>query len=229
MNNKTISKQKQLSPQNYIRQKGRNLPILETLINSGWEENGLANIILARQHASGNITFCAYLVDTFCLGVKDSMYRFNITPSEYSAIKRNWLSNNSPLETIDYYIAHNIIYSAIEYAEIYGFEPCYEFSYITENFLEEDDDNVPLFEIECGGENGKPLYVNTGAESKSRQNQILQQLEKTAGKGNYNYILDANEYEKYFGDDDEEEDIEDDFIEDEDDIDEDATEDDEND
>jgi hypothetical protein len=90
-------------------------------------------------------------------------------------------------------LAHNIIYSAIEYAEELGFKPCREFTQTTSFFLEEDTDDIPLIAIECGGKDGKPLYVNTGRETPARENQILSHLEKTVGKGNYNYILNVNE------------------------------------
>jgi len=58
-----------LSPENYIRQKARNLTIAECFITPGWEESGECNILIARKHVSGNYTVGFYLVDTFCLGI----------------------------------------------------------------------------------------------------------------------------------------------------------------
>ena len=71
-------KQKQvpriLSPENYIRQRARNLPLFQCLVNEGWEEEGLVYATIARKHINGNITFCAYLVDLKCLGIKAVSY-----------------------------------------------------------------------------------------------------------------------------------------------------------
>jgi len=55
-----------LSPENYIRKKARSLPIYECWVNTNWEGSGMANIVIARSHTNGNITFCIYLVDLYC-------------------------------------------------------------------------------------------------------------------------------------------------------------------
>jgi len=204
------SNNKQLSPKDYIRKRSRLLPLYETLINSDWEDRGMATIIISRKHTSGNITFCAYLVDLFCLGLKKTIYNFNVSISEYETFKKR----SSNLEIIPYDLAHNIIYSSIKFAEQYGLEPDASFTSITENFLEKNDENIPSIEIKCGDIEGRPLYINSGNDSKSRQEQILKQLDKTAGRGKYHFILTESEVENYFGFNEEEEDIEDDFIED---------------
>ena len=60
-----------LSPENFIRNKARSLPIFECLVNADWEEGKLADMVVARQHTNGNITAGLYQVDLACLGVKD--------------------------------------------------------------------------------------------------------------------------------------------------------------
>ena len=49
-----------LSPEKYIKTKGRLLPIHECLINPDWEVVKTANIVIARKHPNGNITACIY-------------------------------------------------------------------------------------------------------------------------------------------------------------------------
>ena len=92
-------------------------------------------------------------------------------------------------------------------------------------FFEDDTEDVPLIEIACGGEDGKPLYVNTGFETPTRASQIIAQLEKTAGKGNFHHIIrymdfdedDEDEFDEdeefYNEDEDEFEDDDDEFYE----------------
>ena len=183
-----MAKQSQLlSPENYIRQKARNLSLFECRVNIDWQEDKLASVLVARSHTNGNITFCFYLVDLGCLGVKDSMYYFNMRVDEF----RDYLDKfeeKLPAETISYELAHNIIYTGIEFAEEYGFKPCKEYLSTTKYMLEEDTDEVELIEIEVGDEDGNPLYVNNGYESPSRVTQILKQLDRTAGENNYTYI-----------------------------------------
>lgn len=194
-----------LSPENYIRQKARNLTIYECRINKTWQRDKMAQVLVARIHANGNITSCFYLVDLGCLGVKDSFYRFNNNLEEYSELLDKF-NDRMHMELISYELAHNIVYAGVQYAEELGFKPHKDYTSVTRFMLEEDTEDTELIEIEMGGIGGKPLYVNSGFESESRANQILNQLEKTAGVGNFNYILPGEEDD--FEDDDEDRDFE---------------------
>lgn len=180
-----------LSPENYIRKKVRSLPVYECWINADWEDSGMSNIIIARRHTNGNITFCIYLVDLLCLGVKDTHYKFNVTETEYQDFLEK-LGERMELEIADYVLVHNIILSGIEFAEEYGFKPHKDFTSVTEFMLEEDTDDIELMEIECG-KNGKPLYVQGPYDSAAKANKIMKQLESTAGSGNFDYLMEIDE------------------------------------
>jgi len=181
---------KMLSPENYIRQKARTLPIHECWINSGWEENGLVNIIVSRKHTNGNFTLGVYLVDLKCLGVKDTHYFFNVFPIEYNELL-DLTRENFDIEKTEYALAHNIVFAGIEYAEEYGFKPHKDFG-VVQYILEEDTDDIELIDVECGY-NGKPFYLRGPNESDAQAAQIIAQLEKTAGPGNYNFADDLDD------------------------------------
>ena len=199
---KTTHKLQLLSPENYIRQRSRNLPIHGCWVNNDWSDGQLATIVVAREHVSGNITYAVYLVDLFCLGVKNSFFRYNELRSDFDDYLKS-SDEHFGIEATSYNQVHNIIYAAIEYAEGYGFKPQKEFTQTTKYMLEEDTDDIPLMEIICGDKDGKPLYFRSEFDSPEYVRQVLAQLEKTAGKGNYNYILnvDEEESEEYFDDD----------------------------
>jgi len=182
---KSTNKQQFLTPENYIRQKSKTLPIVECLINPDWETNKMCQVIVIRKHVTGNVTACIYLVDLSLLGVKDTMFKFNATLEE---VKELIERRGAIFIEIPYELAHNIIFAGVEYAQEYGFKPHKDFTATTIHFLEEDNDDVPLIEIECGL-HGKPLYTNTGFDSPAREREILAQLERTAGPGNYEYML----------------------------------------
>lgn len=174
-----------LSPENYIRKKARNLPIYECLVNKDWKESGFANLIVARSHTTGNITACMYLVDLYCLGVKETHYVFNMPKAEY---KERLVENSDDFYMpVSYELAHNIIFAAIEFAENFDFKPDKSFSSTTKFLLEEDTDEVELIEIECG-KNGKPFFISSPDDDKAKIKRIVAQLEKTAGPGNYLFI-----------------------------------------
>ena len=174
-----------LSPENYIRTKARTLPIHECMVNAEWQEAGFANIIIARGHNNGNITVCFYLIDLYCLGIKDTHYMFNISKGEYQNIFNK--ADNMNLIPISYTLAHNIIYAGLEYAEEFGFKPHKDFTSITRFMLEEDTEDIELIDIECG-KDGKPFYVSGPFDDEFKMNAITKQLEKTAGVGNFNHI-----------------------------------------
>lgn len=187
---KTIQLQ---SPENYIRTRARNLEVFECFINPGWKESGIANVVVARKHTNGNITVAIYLVDLYCLGVKDTMYLFNVSEPEYRD-KLMPFDNDKPFIEIEYKLAHNIIFAAVEFAGDFGFNPHKDFTSITQYLLEEDTDDIELIDIECGMD-GKPAYFQGEFDSNATVTRILNQLERTAGKGNYHFTI----LDKYSG------------------------------
>jgi len=200
-----------ISPEKYILTKARSLPIAECLINEEWKEVGSANIIVSRQHKSGNYTLAAFLVDLYCLGVKDTFYRYNISLSEYNEIKSSY-----PFKLTTYNEVHNIIYGAIAYAEDLGIDPHPDFN-ITQYVLEEDSDDIPFIEYEFG-KDGKPFLIVC---SRKEENKYVSVLNKNVGEGNFDYILRADDYDEDYEDEDYEDgdyyDDEDDYDDDEDD------------
>ncbi|MGV8138982.1 MAG: hypothetical protein AB2L20_27605 [Mangrovibacterium sp.] len=198
-----------LTPENYIRKKSRDLPIVECTVNSGWEKSGMATVTVARGHSNGNITYCLYLVDLLCLGVKNTLFSFNTPLFEYSEFKDKQ-SENLDLIPIDYTLAHNIIFAGVAYAEDYGFKPHKDFSLTTQYHLAEDNDDVEFMDIECGMD-GKPTYFRGPDEDDKKINQILAQLERTAGPGNYHFVIgDGDDWSDNDDDDDKEREEEDD-------------------
>lgn len=204
-----------LSPENYIRKKARSLPIHECTINIDWKESGMAQISVARKHTNGNITSCLYLIDLYCLGVKDTHYMFNSSPNEYRE-QQDEIDERTSLMLVEYALVHNIILAGIEFAEEFGFAPHKDYTSITQFMLEEDNDDIELMEIECGMD-GKPAYVRGPFDTDAKMKQIISRLEKTAGKDNYIIIDEDEEFEDEFDDfeDDEEDEIFDDFEDDE--------------
>ena len=186
-NRKLISKN--LSPENYIKNRGRNLPIYECLVNENWQEAGIAQIVIARQHSNGNLTIGIYLVDVFCLGVKGSFYQFNISVKTYLEIIEKIAGEVAFIKT-DYTLVHNIIYGSIEYAEDFGFSPHRDFEKITSYLLEDDDEQIDLLDIEFGFE-GKPFLLVTDEQEPYKK--YLTILDKTAGPDNYNFSLPSGE------------------------------------
>jgi len=66
----------------HIKTKARTLPIYKCYISKKWKQEGIANAVVVRRHVNGNVTAGIYLVDLWCMGVKDAFYLFNRTEKE---------------------------------------------------------------------------------------------------------------------------------------------------
>lgn len=194
--------QPQLTPEKYIRLKGRNLPIVKCEITEDWKdiEQGPFMAIVTRQHVNGNFTCGVYLVDIGCLGVKDSDFCFNVLKFEYDDFIEE-VKGDIPFTEISYNEVHNIIYGAVGYADELGIKPHKTFD-LTEYLLDEDTDDFPLIEYEFG-KNGKPYLVANDRLEASRYLSILE--EATGGDFEYTILDDDDD------DDDEEDEDDSDF------------------
>ena len=156
---------------------------------SNWQEEGNTQIFVARQKANGNLIVGFYLIDLWCMGLKDTFCK-ELPVFEYEDIiqkidKEINEELGANIIKIEPDLAYNIIYGAIEYAEDLGLAPHKDFS-ITEYILE-DVESIPFIDIEFGND-GKPFYV-TGPNDNVRK--VLRTLDKNVGSGNYDYILDV--------------------------------------
>jgi len=192
---KNMSKQQHqqaLSPEKYIRTRARALPIGTCYINSNWLDSGSAIVFVSRRHINAHVTYAAYNVDLYCLGMKESIWAFNQDPLDFkNFMEQQQKENPQGLHLIkaSYGLVHNIIYGAIEYAGEFGFLPHKSFE-TSRYILEEDDDHVKLIELTFGF-NGKPLYISS-PEQPAEGNRVLAQLEKNPGRGKYEYITEAD-------------------------------------
>ncbi len=170
------------SPLFYIRQ-ARHYPVEGCWIRRDWQESGLAVIVLARRQPNGNLLFGNYLVDYYCLGLKDTFFNADIPPGEFKqSLLPRMFQGEKPLE-ISLALAHEIIYGAIEYAARFGFKPQRDFR--NSQFILDPVDAHPRSGQVEFGKDGKPLFINGPYDNVDR---ILQQLRNTAGDGNFDYL-----------------------------------------
>lgn len=177
-----MPQQQALSPERYIKEKARLLPIVECWITDGWDKCGLGTAIVARQHKNGNYTLGIYMFDTFCCGLTDSLYHFNVPEYEYREMLEEGCATLE-MNPISYEELHNLIYGAVAFAEEAGLGPHSSFK-LTQYILEEDTDEIPLIEYEFG-KDGKHFLVAT---SRFQVNTLLPVMKKNLGD-DFSYVL----------------------------------------
>ncbi len=170
-----------LSPNKLIKERGRTYPIHKCLINHSWQAEGFAFIMVIRKMGGNKFLLGSYMVDIFCLGIKDAFVKIVDEEELNQFIKESqWMNTEC-----DIMLAQNIIYGAIEYAEDLGFKPHADFGLA--QYVLDDVEDVEYMEIEFG-KNGKPLYIQGELDTKYLH--ILATLDKNVGEGNYEHILE---------------------------------------
>jgi hypothetical protein len=142
---------------------------------------GLATVMVARADRSSRVTVCGWLVDVFCLGVKNAMGPKTMSSSALFDHSRLFFSAfDTPPRTIPVQLAQQLVHGAVAYARSFGFEPHPDFA-ATVPYLGPAPDTCPI----RFGRDGMPLYVS-GPRDNPRA--VIAALEATAGRGNYHYI-----------------------------------------
>lgn len=172
-----------LSPDEYLRQRARTLAIGKCYVSEDIERAGEGHVIVSRRHTGGRVSVAFYLVDIWCVGVKDSYYRLRMEDYEFEEMMEDYKLG---IRECSYDEAHNRIYGAIAFAEEASIAPDKSFN-VTKYMLEEDTDDIPLIEYEYG-HNGKHTLIT---RSNLEASHYLPLLKKNLGEGNYEYILKA--------------------------------------
>lgn len=168
-----------------IIHQARTFPLLECLISDNWQEKdgqGLIEVLVAREQPDGNVCFATYLIDKFCLGLKNTFARTNFPPARYREESRHLFRELNPVACPPE-LAHQMIYAAIDYAAQFGFMPQKDFAQ-SQYLLAPRGELPETYKLEFG-RNGKPFFI-AGPYDNARQ--ILKQLEQTAGPGNFDYL-----------------------------------------
>ena len=175
---KSQNNQQFLSPEQYIKQRARSLSIGKCYMSKDIQDCGEGEFIVTRMHTNGKISFASYLVDIYCLGVKDSCYHLRNDADDFYQ-----MINKFPLTECGYDELHNWIYGAVAFAQEAGIEPDRSFK-LTQYMLEEDTDDIPLIEYEFG-KDGKYFLV---CDSVTEANRYLPILKEHLGD-DFDYII----------------------------------------
>ena len=189
-----------LSPEQFVRQRVRSLPIGKCYITDkqAGEGGGVYHIVVTRQHTGGRVSAAFFLIDMYCLGVEDSFFHLRLEPEELADLL-DTEDTSFDYRECSYEEAHNRIYGAVAFAEDGGIKADSSFL-LTRYFLEEDTDDVPFIEYEYGLL-GKHFLV---CESQLEASRYLPALRQTLGEGGFAYAVGDEVYDNdaYDEDDD---------------------------
>ena len=170
------------SPMRHVRL-ARDYPIEGCWVQDGWRKDGLAIVVLARRRPDAALMFGSFVVDYYCLGLKDTAFSANIPPADFHRdVLEGIYRHNSP-EEISPPLAHEVIYGAIDYAAQFGFRPHSDFK--SSRIVLDPPGVHPLTGSVQFGRNGEPFYV---AGPHDNEDRIVRQLTRSVGEGNFGIL-----------------------------------------
>ena len=124
---------------------------------------------------------CGFLVDVYCLGVKDAVGPLAMGSDSIATFRRDFFAafDAAPL-AVPLDLAQHLVHGAVAYARDLGFKPSSGLA-ATAPYLGMPSTPTPI----RFGREGSPFYIS-GPYDNPRA--VVQTLEATAGAGNYHYI-----------------------------------------
>lgn len=164
----------------------------EAYVSSNLFEAGIGHVAVARFRGSGDAEIGVFLLDTFCLGVKDAFFtRTSAVEYDRSILERIIPAANR--QQLDPPSARKLVEGAVAYAQSLGLAPhpdykqgCRVFGGI------KTSDSTATFAF---GKDGKPFYVQGPHDSFAKCLRIMNQLRTRCGKDGFDFLVTANETE----------------------------------
>lgn len=169
----------------------RNYPLFECWTMEDWRETGLAPVVVARLQDNGRIMFGVYMVDYFCLGIKDAYTRVDYTRNRFERELPLICANAPVLCSIE--LAHELIYGSLEYAQKLGFEPHPDFYKQKADQILDPADAHPRTNGITFGQNGRPMFIPGPYDNELKTKSIINTLMRTCGPGNFDYVVDLGD------------------------------------
>jgi tetratricopeptide (TPR) repeat protein len=182
-------------------------PIHDCLMNEDLFEDGIGSMILSRRLPDGDIAIGMFLIDAFCLGVKNAHFMF-MAPREYTELISQ-IREHEDLVGIEPSCFRRIVEGAAIYGKKLGFSPHEDYKETSKIFGNiKSSDCTEEFEF---GDEGKPLFIAGPYDSPQKCKKIIDTLTKSCGEGNFDYVLPTDIFDDDEDDDGDYEDDDDDY------------------
>lgn len=160
-------------------------PIARCVMAAGLFETGIGYVILARSLPSGLLGCGFFLVDPFCLGVKDAFYA-KIGRDELQS-RMDAQADVQTFVDVDPALARKLIQDAVAYAAGLGLHPPKDYRVVETIFG--DVDAGACTETFTFGKDGKPFYVTGPLDTPARIRSVCRTLQDRLGPGGWDYLV----------------------------------------
>lgn len=155
--------------------KAAQAPIACCLLTASLFEGGMGTLTLARGH--GHFAVGSFLLDVWCLGIKDVM--FKSVDADALDVMVAALGASAPTETVDPSYARKLLRELAAWSQSIGFAPPVDFA-LVEALFGDVDANASDATFQFGHE-GKPYYIPGPSESPALIQRRIEQLRRNLG------------------------------------------------
>jgi hypothetical protein len=160
-------------------------PIRHCLLQDSLFEEGIGALVVARGASTNQLELGTFLLDAYCLGIKDVMYR----SIEAEGLAHYLDIAGSPWRPVDPAYARKLLRDLAAWAKTIGFSPHPDFSAVE---LMLGDVNAEASDATFRfGRDGRPCYIPGPSESPAMIRARLSQLQQRFGAEGFDFLAAA--------------------------------------
>lgn len=176
-----------LSPIHRARAAASAFGVSYCMVTKGIFDIGIGYVILGRTISPTKVATSVFLVDVYCLGIKNAYYAERTHEQLREMIDK--MTGDVPIVDIAPECARKIVDGAIAYAKEFGFVPHPDYSPAGALFGDIDA-GVCQTEYEFG-KDSKPLYVSGPNDTRAKIRKVVRTLTAKVGEGNFDLVVEA--------------------------------------
>jgi hypothetical protein len=161
-------------------------PILDCWMTSSLWTQGIGWVCLSRELPNGFVACAIFLVDRYCLGVKDVIMDVTSRFAYDSKMSRQSRSLGKR-ERVSPAKLRKFVEDAVAYAQSLGLPPHADYAAAARIFG--NIDPVECTETFEFGKDGKPFFIGGPHDTPERCRRIVHALEQACGTGGYDYLM----------------------------------------
>lgn len=161
-------------------------PILHACTLDTLRKQGIGQVLISRELPGGKVAFATFLLDVYCLGVKDVF--FNVAPrAQYDWKMYGKLAGMGKVIHLRPESARKLIEGAVEYARGHGLSPHPDYQHAKAIFG--NLDAAASTEEFAYGKDGKPYFIAGPNDSAARCRYIMDTLTARYGDDGFHFLM----------------------------------------
>lgn len=160
-------------------------PVLDAMVGEELWSAGIGYVLLSREAADGRVACAVFLVDVYCLGVKNAFGDVRPRPQYDEVLEK--LTEQHPLVRVEAAHARKLVEEAVAYARGLGLAPHADYRKVQPIFGDIDPAECAE-EFEFGHE-GKPFFVGGPHDSEPFCRRVFNTLQERLGPDGFEYMI----------------------------------------